>query len=167
MSGEPFWKTVPMEAMTPAQWESLCDGCGRCCLQKLRDEDTDQLAFTNVACHLLDRHTCRCSDYAHRQAQVPDCIALTPDLLASIDWLPPSCAYRLVADGRDLPSWHHLVCGDRDAVHRAGASVQGRVVSERGCGAWEDHIRAWPGQWPRARRKTAKAIPQPKRTMPL
>lgn len=153
MSGIPYWKRVPLSEMTGEQWEALCDGCGRCCLQKLRDEDTNELAFTNVACHLLDQHSCKCSDYCNRQARVPDCMALTPQALAEIDWLPPSCAYRLVAEGRDLYWWHPLISGDPETVHRSGASVRGRVVSENNVGPWEHHIRAWPGQLPRPGRK--------------
>ena len=145
----PFWKTIPLDAMTDEQWESLCDGCGRCCLHKLRDEDTERLAFTNVACRLLDLHTCRCTRYADRQRHVADCISLRPADLASIDWLPPSCAYRRLAEGRDLPDWHPLVTGDPDSVHRAGASVRGRVVSEERIGRLEDNIVAWPGRMPR------------------
>ena len=158
MDGTPYWKTTPLAEMTQEQWEALCDGCGRCCLQKLRDEDTNELYFTNVACHLLDRHSCRCGDYANRQGIVSDCVSLTPEALAGIDWLPPSCAYRRLAEGRDLPDWHVLMCGDPDAVHRSGASVRGRVISERDAGAWEGHIRAWPGRMPRkAWRAAARA----------
>src|ERR1700710_2060199 len=105
----PFWKTTPLEQMTLAEWESLCDGCGRCCLHKLRDEDTDELSFTNVACRLLDLNTCQCRNYERRRDQVPDCVSLTPRALREIDWLPPSCAYRLIAEGRDLFWWHPLV----------------------------------------------------------
>ena len=148
----PFWKTTPLAAMSEEQWESLCDGCGRCCLHKLRDEDTDEIAFTNVACRLLDLHTCRCTRYPERQQHVPDCVSLRPADLASIDWLPPSCAYRLVAAGRDLPPWHPLRSGDPDEVHRAGASIRGRAVSEGVSGPFEDHVVAWPGRMPRRRR---------------
>ncbi len=109
----PFWKTVPLDEMTSAQWESLCDGCGRCCLHKLRDEDTGELAFTNVSCRLLDTQSCRCSRYETRRRWVPDCVSLTPAELRTIDWLPPTCGYRLVAEGRDLPWWHPLVSGTR------------------------------------------------------
>lgn len=150
--GLPFWQRKPLARMTRAEWESLCDGCGRCCLHKLRDADTGRLHYTNVACRLLDLHACRCSDYARRHAQVPDCIRLTPARVARLDWLPPSCAYRLLQEGKDLPPWHPLVCGDPEAVHRAGASVRGRAVPERAAGRLEDHVVRWPGQWPRERR---------------
>ena len=151
MDTPPFWRAKTLEQMTPAEWESLCDGCGRCCLHKLRDDETGEIAFTDVACHLLDGHSCRCRDYASRQRRVPDCIALSPADLAEIDWLPPSCAYRLVAERRDLPWWHPLVSGDPDTVHAGGASVRGRVISERRAGALEDHVVAWPGRLPRRR----------------
>ncbi len=147
----PFWKTRRLDEMTREEWESLCDGCGRCCLHKLRYEDTGALSFTNVACRLLDLDSCRCSDYARRRRRVPDCVSLTPKVLAEIDWLPPSCAYRRLAEGRDLAWWHPLVSGDPETVHRAGVSVQGRAVSERQAGALECHIVAWPGRVPRAR----------------
>ena len=151
-SAPPFWKTKTLEEMSRAEWESLCDGCGRCCLHKLRDEDTDALAFTNVACRLLDQQTCRCRDYCNRRRRVPDCVALTPAEVRAIDWLPPSCAYRRLAEGKDLLWWHPLVSGDPETVHEAGISVRGRVVSEREAGPLEDHVAEWPGRMPRARR---------------
>jgi uncharacterized cysteine cluster protein YcgN (CxxCxxCC family) len=156
----PFWKTKPLDAMTRAEWESLCDGCGRCCLHKLRDEDTERLAFTNVACRLLDTESCRCRDYRNRRQHVPDCVKLTPARIAQIDWLPPSCAYRLVAEGKDLHWWHPLVSGSAETVHQAGVSVRGRAVAEREAGVLEDHVARWPGQLPRAARAPAPA-PKP------
>lgn len=144
----PFWKTKSLATMSRAEWESLCDGCGRCCLHKLRDEDTEELAWTEVACRLLDTESCRCRDYPNRRAHVPDCVKLTPKRLARIDWLPPSCAYRLVAEGRDLPEWHPLVSGRPETVHESGASVRGRAVPERRARDLEDHVVAWPGEWP-------------------
>lgn len=137
--------------MTEAEWESLCDGCGRCCLHKLRDEDTDEISFTNVACRLLDLNTARCSDYERRQAKVPDCVRLTPRSLAGVDWLPPSCAYRRLGEGKDLPRWHPLITGDPASVHRAGASVTGRALSERDAGPLEHHVVEWPGRLPSRR----------------
>jgi uncharacterized cysteine cluster protein YcgN (CxxCxxCC family) len=145
----PFWKTKPLAAMSRAEWESLCDGCGRCCLHKLREEVSGRLHFTEVACRLLDTRTARCTDYACRKSRVPDCVRLTPARLARIDWLPPSCAYRLLAEGRDLPWWHPLVSGRAETVREAGVSVAGRCMSEREAGALEDHIIRWPGQVPR------------------
>ena len=149
----PFWKTTPLDRMTAEQWESLCDGCGRCCLHKLRDEDTEALAFTNVSCRLLDTQTCRCSRYETRRDWVPDCVSLTPAGLAEIDWLPPSCAYRRVAEGKGLAWWHPLVSGDPGTVHEAGVSVRGRVQDESRVGDLEEHVVAWPGQTPRAGKK--------------
>ena len=116
--------------MNRAEWESLCDGCGLCCLQKLEDEHTGRIYYTNVACRLLDRQSGRCSDYAHRRLRVPDCIELTPQTIVDYCWLPETCSYRLLAEGEELPAWHHLVCGDRDAVHRAGVSRVGRMLGE-------------------------------------
>lgn len=146
----PYWTTTPLRGMSRAQWEALCDGCGRCCLHKLRDEDTGALAHTEVACRLLDTATARCRDYANRKARVPDCVRLTPARLARVDWLPPTCAYAILRDGpRDLPPWHPLVSGDPASVRRAGVSVAGRAVGERVAGALEDHVVDWPGAWPR------------------
>lgn len=144
----PFWMTVPLSRMTRQQWESLCDGCGRCCLHKLRDDETEEIVFTDVACRLLDTTTCLCKDYPHRQRKVQDCISLTPDMLKDIDWLPPTCGYRLIQEGRPLPWWHPLVSGRADTVHEAGVSVSGRVISERRAGALEDHVVEWPGECP-------------------
>ena len=156
----PFWKTTPLDRMTPEQWESLCDGCGRCCLHKLRDEDTDALSFTDVSCRLLDTNTCRCRKYETRRDWVPDCVSLTPESLREIDWLPPSCGYRLVAEGKDLLLWHPLVSGDPNSVHRAGVSVQGRAIDERRAGLLEHHIVEWPGEMPRTRKINRKETPQ-------
>jgi uncharacterized protein len=144
----PFWRTTPLEEMTRGEWESLCDGCARCCLNKLEDEDTGAIAWTDVACRLLDGDTCRCSDYPNRQAKVPDCVALTPANVTALSWLPPTCAYRLVAEGRDLYWWHPLVSGDPETVHAAGVSVRGRAVSEKGLkfADWEKRVVTWPGE---------------------
>ena len=124
----PFWRRKSLDEMNAAEWESLCDGCARCCLIKLEDEDTGEIALTDVGCTLLDGEACRCRAYETRQREVPDCVRLTPDVVRSLRWLPTTCAYRLVAEGRDLPPWHPLVCGDLEAVHRAGASVRGEVA---------------------------------------
>lgn len=145
----PFWKRKTMEQMTPGEWESLCDGCGRCCLNKLQEEGTDKTYFTDVACKLLDCSTARCKDYKHRQKKVKDCVKLTPRSVRQIVWLPPTCAYRLVADGRDLYWWHPLVSGDPETVRAAGVSVIGRVhLTENDVpdDKLEDHIVAWPGK---------------------
>jgi uncharacterized cysteine cluster protein YcgN (CxxCxxCC family) len=151
----PFWKTKTLAEMTRAEWESLCDGCGRCCLHKLR-YDGGGLAFTNVACFLLDGATAQCSDYTNRRRKVPDCVQLTPDDLKEIDWLPPSCGYRLIASGKDLAWWHPLVSGDPQSVHSAGVSVAGKTISERKAGLLEHHLAEWPGKMPRPRRPKLK-----------
>jgi uncharacterized cysteine cluster protein YcgN (CxxCxxCC family) len=148
----PFWQTKTLDEMTAEEWESLCDGCGRCCLHKLRDEDTQALAFTNVACRLLDTGTCRCSDYENRFTHVPDCIQLTPTILREVDWLPPSCAYRRIEEGRGLPPWHPLRSGTQATVVTSGASASGRIISERDAGMLEDHVTEWPRRNPRAPR---------------
>lgn len=136
----PFWETKRLEQMSREEWESLCDGCGKCCIHKLEDEETGELHPTNVACRLLDGRSGQCRDYRHRHAYVPECVRLTPAKLRQIDWLPATCAYRLIDEGRPLPEWHHLVCGDREAVHRAGQSVRGWTVSEDIAGDLEDHL---------------------------
>ena len=146
----PFWERKTLAEMNRDEWESLCDGCGRCCLHKLRDDDGD-IHFTNVACRLLDSHSCGCSDYAQRSRRVPDCIRLDPETLAEIDWLPPSCAYRLLSEGKTLPAWHRLVSLDAASVHKAGISVRGRTVDERVAGPLEHHVVDWPGRTPRRR----------------
>ncbi len=134
-----FWEQ-PLETLDRAQWEALCDGCGKCCLHKVEDADTGRIYPTNVSCRLLDRNTAQCSNYRHRRALVPDCLRLTPANLKKIEWLPQTCAYRLRAEGEPLPQWHYLICGDREAVHRAGISVRGWTISESLAGDLENHI---------------------------
>lgn len=124
-SGLPFWRVKALEEMTPAEWESLCDGCGRCCLVKLEDQETAEVHLTRLACRLLDHSTCRCSDYENRFEKVHDCIKIDAVKVREIDWLPPTCGYRLVAEGRDLYWWHPLISGDPNTVHQAGVSVRG------------------------------------------
>ncbi len=155
----PFWRKKRLSQMTRAEWESLCDGCGRCCLNKLEDIDTGETVFTNVRCRLFDPQSCRCGDYAHRKRRVPDCVQLTPRGVPRIPWLPPTCAYRLVAEGKDLYWWHHLKSGSRETVHEAGVSVRGReTISEVGIPdeALENYIVQWPGRVPKAARKRDK-----------
>jgi uncharacterized cysteine cluster protein YcgN (CxxCxxCC family) len=136
----PFWETTALSAMTRTEWESLCDGCGKCCVHKLEDEETGELHATNVACRLLDRRSGRCSDYRNRRAHVPECVRLTPAKIETLDWLPDSCAYLRVHRGQGLADWHPLVSGDPESVHRAGISVRGWTVSEDEAGPLEDHI---------------------------
>jgi uncharacterized cysteine cluster protein YcgN (CxxCxxCC family) len=134
-----FWEK-PLGDLNRAEWEALCDGCGKCCLHKVEDEDTGRIYPTNVACRLLDRETARCSNYRNRRAFVPDCLRLTAAKLEEIGWLPRTCAYRLRADGKPLPDWHYLISGDREAVHRAGQSVRGWTVAEVEAGDLENHL---------------------------
>ena len=156
----PFWRVKTLEEMTEPEWESLCDGCGRCCLVKLEDEDSAKIHYTSLACKLLDAGLCNCSDYKNRASIVTDCIKLTPASVRSLTWLPPTCGYRLVREGRDLMWWHPLVSGSRETVHQAGVSVRGRVVaSEEDVPEedWVDHMVTWPTRVPKAARAVAVA----------
>lgn len=146
LDAEPFWRVKSLTEMTKDEWESLCDGCAKCCLIKLEDEDTNELVYTDVVCNLLDCDACRCTDYPNRSVKVPDCVELTPDNVHELSWMPPSCAYRLIAEGEDLPFWHPLVSGEEASVHRAGASVRGKVIREADTDPeeWEDRVVSWP-----------------------
>ena len=126
----PFWKTKTLAQMSEQEWESLCDGCGKCCLMGLEDADTGEIHLTDVACKLLDGQSCKCSNYPNRKKLVPDCVKLTPKNVPRYKWIPKTCAYRLVSEGRDLYSWHPLVSGDPESVHRAKVSVRGRTRPE-------------------------------------
>jgi hypothetical protein len=141
----PFWNTKTLEEMTTEEWESLCDGCGRCCLHKLEDIDTGLYFYTNVACRLLDSENCRCRDYPNRVSLVKDCLVLLPADHEHYNWLPTTCAYRRLANGMDLEWWHPLVSGDTDTVHEARISVRSRTVSENNVRKeqLEDHIISW------------------------
>jgi len=125
----PFWEVKKLDEMSTSEWESLCDGCGKCCLHKLEDEDTGDIVYTDIACELLDRESCCCQDYQHRKQKVPDCLLLTPKAVDACHWLPSTCAYRLVSEGTPLADWHPLVSGNESSVHKAGISVAGRVLS--------------------------------------
>ena len=154
---EPFWETVPLDDMSDAQWESLCDGCGRCCLHKLEDEDTGEVHFTSIACRLLDTSSCRCRDYANRFERVPDCLAVRPLDDDKLGWLPRSCAYRRLANGQGLPDWHPLVTGRPGSTAAAGVAVRHRARSELEVPVheWVEHVIHWadavPGRPPAAR----------------
>lgn len=139
LADTPFWER-PIDQLTRDEWEALCDGCGKCCLHKVEDEDTGRIYPTNVACKLLDLNSCQCADYRHRRMHVPDCIRLSRRTIDKYPWLPSTCAYVLRAKDEKLPDWHYLVCGDREAVHRAGISVKGRAISELHAGPLENHI---------------------------
>ncbi|TNE64013.1 MAG: YcgN family cysteine cluster protein [Rhodobacteraceae bacterium] len=144
MSKRPrFWETVPLTKMTEDEWEALCDGCGKCCLNKIEDADTGEVFLTRVACRLLDDYSCQCGQYEIRKRLVPECIQLTPENIADhAYWMPATCAYRLLWQGRTLPDWHPLLTGDPESVHAAGISVRGMTVPEFEVDEedWEDHI---------------------------
>jgi uncharacterized cysteine cluster protein YcgN (CxxCxxCC family) len=145
MADLPFWKTTPLQEMTQAQWESLCDGCAKCCLFKIEDIDTGDLYFTNVVCRLLDLNTCQCTDYENRRTLVPDCVNLYQhDDIKQLHFMPSTCSYRLLSEGKDLPPWHPLVSGDSNSVVAAGHSVKDRVFVESEHLVLEDHIVEWP-----------------------
>ena len=152
MPGEPFWRRKTLAQMTVAEWESLCDGCGLCCLVRFEEEDSGEIIPTRVHCKLFDAGACVCTDYANRSEKVRDCVTLTSRNINRISWLPPTCGYVLVARGKDLPWWHPLVSGDPETVHAAGISVRGKVgasevdVPDRDL---EDHIVSWPLKWPK------------------
>ncbi len=140
-----FWKNYALDELTQNEWEALCDGCGLCCLIKLEDEETREVAYTKVACKLLDCSTARCSDYPNRLNFVPDCIQLTPSKLDELHWLPPSCAYKRLNEGKSLPRWHYLNTGTRDTVQKAKKSAAGRCISETEINQddIEDYIVRW------------------------
>ena len=140
MAERPFWEIKTLREMSVAEWESLCDGCGRCCLIRFEDEDTGEIIPTRVACRLLDAATCACSNYPRRWRIVPDCIKLTPHNVEHLTWMPSSCAYRRLHEGRGLAEWHPLVSGDPETVHAAGVSVRGQVISETALDDIEDAI---------------------------
>lgn len=138
-----FWKKVPLSGMNAEEWEALCDGCGKCCLNKLEDADTGEIAYTRVACRLLDGDTCRCGNYEIRKQIVPECVVITPATIGDIAyWMPNTCAYRLLYEGKDLPQWHPLISGDPQSPHKEGISVQGWTVPEWEVSEdeWENYI---------------------------
>ncbi|MDX8129192.1 YcgN family cysteine cluster protein [Methylomonas sp. OY6] len=138
-----FWETKTLAQMSTEEWESLCDNCGKCCLNKLEDEDTGEIAFTSVACDLIDLETCRCTRYSERCTLVPECIDLKQHDFAEYNWLPSTCAYRLLTDGEALPSWHPLITGTRESVKEAGVSISSYAIKESQVTDLEDHIIEW------------------------
>jgi uncharacterized cysteine cluster protein YcgN (CxxCxxCC family) len=140
-----FWRAKPFDQLSKSEWELLCDGCGLCCLHKLDySQDGGGIVYTEVACRLLDVKSCRCMNYRERRQYVPDCITLTPEGLKSIEWLPKSCAYRRLSEGKDLPRWHPLLTGNPDSVHIAKQSVRGRAIPEIEAGILSNHEVDWP-----------------------
>jgi uncharacterized cysteine cluster protein YcgN (CxxCxxCC family) len=149
-----FWRK-PLEKLTKTEWEALCDGCGRCCLVKLEEEDSGAIHYTNISCRLYDEQKCGCSDYRHRAKKVSDCVQLTPQQVRSLRWLPPTCAYKLVAEGKDLPWWHPLKSGTPESVRQAGISVHGRIAAREDdvpVEQWPEFIVKWPARVPKAAR---------------
>ncbi len=140
MAEKPFWQTKRLDEMTPSEWESLCDGCGLCCLVRFEDEETGEIVPTRVACRLFDEQLCTCKDYPNRKAHVPDCIKLTPWNIEALQWMPKSCAYRRLHEGRTLASWHPLISGDPESVHRAGVSIRGQTISEASLNDLDDAL---------------------------
>lgn len=137
-----FWEVKPLRDLTREEWESLCDGCAKCCLHKLEDEDTNEVFYTSVACRYLDDSNCQCTSYSSRHEQVPTCVWLKPEDVEHFHWLPATCAYRLVFEGKPLPSWHPLISGSSTSVHEAGISIKDKSVSELSVPEtdWEDYI---------------------------
>jgi uncharacterized cysteine cluster protein YcgN (CxxCxxCC family) len=140
MASKPFWETKSLLQMTVREWESLCDGCGLCCLVRFEDEDTGDIVPTRVHCQLFDEHACSCKDYVNRRKTVPDCVKLTPYNIDQLGWMPLSCAYRRLHEGKTLPQWHPLVTGDPDSVHKAGVSVRNQTISEASLARPEDAL---------------------------
>ncbi|MBT4911626.1 MAG: YcgN family cysteine cluster protein [Alphaproteobacteria bacterium] len=143
---EHFWKTKSLNQMTKAEWESLCDGCGKCCLHKLEDIDTGEISISNVSCSFLDETSCRCKDYNNRQENVDDCIQLDLKNLKTLQWLPSTCAYRLIDEGKSLYDWHHLISGSSETIHKKGMSVRDYAVNESKLKNVEEYILEWFNQ---------------------
>jgi uncharacterized cysteine cluster protein YcgN (CxxCxxCC family) len=145
MTSPKFWESKSLAAMTSDEWESLCDGCGKCCVIKLEDVDDGSIHYTDIGCRLLDGKSCQCKDYSNRKKEVPDCVILSPSRLDSLPWMPSTCAYRLLHEGKDLPLWHPLVSGDKESVHKAGISVRNQIFPENDIAEddYPAHIKVW------------------------
>ncbi len=143
MNPSPFWQRKKLTEMDQDEWESLCDSCGKCCLNKLEDEDTGKIVFTSVVCDLIDAKTCRCTQYQQRTQLVPNCVDIKSESFVQYDWLPQTCAYRRLAEGKDLPSWHPLITGTVDSVHEAGVSVRSYATPESDADDLEDYVIEW------------------------
>ena len=156
---KPFWQTKSLAEMTRAEFESVCDGCARCCLVKLEDADTRVVHYTDVVCRLLDQQTCRCRDYGHRSRRVPDCVRLTARRASAYAWLPATCGYRLIAEGKPLYWWHPLVSGDPESVHAAGMSVRGRTAGTE-TDFSDDEVAHHIVTWPNSARAGARKRPR-------
>ena len=146
MASHKFWETKSLEQLNREEWESLCDGCARCCLIKLEDEDDGSIHYTNVVCDLLDMESCQCTKYTERNTLVPECVVVNPEILDQLHWMPSTCAYRLLWEGKPLPEWHPLVSGDRQSVHLAGISIRGRVFRQNE--VEEDKLQDYVVDWP-------------------
>ena len=138
-----FWETKSLKQMTKYEWESLCDGCGKCCLHKLEDIDTGEVSISNVACSFLDEETCNCKDYSNREKNVPDCISLDLKNIKKLQWLPETCAYRLIDEGKSLYNWHHLISGSKSTIHEYGMSVRDYSINESKLNNAEEYILEW------------------------
>ena len=143
MDQKPFWLDRPLTELTREEWESLCDHCAKCCLHKIEDIDTREIHFTNVCCRYLDQETCQCTEYKDRSVLVPDCVTLTPADLKDPYWLPSTCSYRLLAEGKPLPEWHPLITGRPETALESGNRICGRVVSETEADDLEQHLITW------------------------
>lgn len=140
----PWWESKSLHEMSREEWEDICDHCGKCCLHKLEDEEDGTIYYTDIACSLVDPASCYCTDYQNRQIRVPDCLRLTIDNLDQIQWMPPSCSYRVLKEGRSLPKWHHLITGDKNSIHIMGKSIKGRYIDESKVTDYEEHVVEWP-----------------------
>ncbi len=138
-----FWETKKLSEMTTQEWESVCDGCGKCCLNKLEDEDSGEIFFTSVVCNLIDLDSCRCTRYSERTTLVPECLDLKQHDFSEYNWLPSTCAYRLLSDGKQLPTWHPLISGSGESVKEAGVSICSYAMKESEVNDLEDHIIKW------------------------